>query len=81
MAFKEEGDNVHDASNQLPEEQVISLVASEHLWSQKMSFNPFPGKAQIERQSNFENLWAIYLWSHTLYDSYCKTLLDTDNQT
>ena len=35
------------------------------IWYQK-SIKNFPGKAERERQSNFEILKAIYLWRHTL---------------
>jgi len=36
------------------------------IWNEMMSFNPFPGEAEIECQSNFQILWAIYSWRHTL---------------
>ena len=38
----------------------------------KRYFKPFPGKAKIERQSNFENLWAVYSTN-----SFCKHVLKT----
>jgi len=30
------------------------------------SLNPFPGKAEVKHQRNFENLWVVYLWRHIL---------------
>jgi hypothetical protein len=32
------------------------------LQGEKHHFGPFPGKAELERRRNFENLRAVYLW-------------------
>lgn len=45
-------------------------VARGNIWNDEMPFSHFPGKAEIERQSIVENLWAVYLWRHT--NSFCK---------
>lgn len=42
-------------------------VARGDIWNEKTSFNPFPNKVKTERQSNFENLWFIYLQGNTLH--------------
>jgi hypothetical protein len=36
-----------------------------YIWIENTAFNPFPGKAQTERLGNFENLWTVYLRTHT----------------
>jgi hypothetical protein len=41
-------------------------VASGDNSNKKMCLNPFLGKAEIEHQSSFENLKAVYLWRHML---------------
>jgi hypothetical protein len=39
-------------------------VAPGGVWSEKSSFNPFSGKAEIQRRSNFEN-WTSSLFMET----------------
>jgi hypothetical protein len=34
--------------------------------------NHFPGQAEVERQSNCENLWPVCLWRHTLLINFIK---------
>jgi len=41
--------------------------ASRCISNEKISFNPSPGKDEIEQVSNFENLQAVYLWKQALH--------------
>ena len=41
-------------------------VAREGLWKEKTPCNPSLGRAGIKRQSNFENLEAVYLQTHII---------------
>jgi hypothetical protein len=44
-----------------------SVIVSAGTSATRRSFHPFPGKAQIERRSNFENSLAIYLRIRALH--------------
>jgi hypothetical protein len=45
--------------------QLQCYVAGGDIWNRKTSFNPSPEKAELQCRSNFENLWAVYLWRRT----------------
>jgi len=47
-------------------------VALRTIWNLVMFPNPFPGRAEIECQSIFEWLWAVYLWRHILLNHFVK---------
>jgi hypothetical protein len=50
------------------EQQVVRI----YVCKEEMSCNPFPGKAGIKFRSNFENLRAVYLWTHNIYSTFFK---------
>jgi hypothetical protein len=52
------------ASSMLPTTKCCIVCGD--IWNEIMSFDPFPGKAEIECQSNFQILLALYSWRHTL---------------
>ena len=55
------------AGNMLPATQ--HYVFRGDVWNERRSFNPLPGKAATESPSNLENLWATYLWRHSVHYS------------
>ena len=46
---------------------IQCYVARGDILNEKQSFNIFPGEAEVKRYRNFKNLWALYLYRHTLH--------------
>lgn len=55
---------------------TVSIARGEIL-NDKKCFNPFLGKAEMERRRNFENLRAVYVWRHDISNSFCKNVIKT----
>jgi hypothetical protein len=48
-------------------------VACWYSCNENMILNPFPGKDEIEHNRNVENVWAVYLWWHTLLTLFAQS--------